>query len=72
MPSILVHFDEATLRALDRVAPAARRERTEFIRSAVKEAIWRQEYARMREAYLQQPDSANDADDWSTAEEFGG
>jgi len=28
------------------------------------------EYARMREAYGLQPDSAAEADDWSSAEEF--
>ncbi len=70
MPSILVQFDEATLQALDRVAPAAKRERAEFIRQAVREAIRKQEFARMREAYRQQPDTANEADNWSTAEEF--
>jgi predicted transcriptional regulator len=70
MPSILVQFDEATLRALDRIAPVARRERAEFIRQAVKEAIRKQEFAQIREGYRQQPDTAGEADDWSTAEEF--
>jgi predicted transcriptional regulator len=69
MPSILIQFDEATLRALDRVAPVAKRERAEFIRQAVKAAIRKQEFAKIREGYLQQPDTA-EADDWSTAEEF--
>ena len=63
MPSILVQFDEATLQALDRVAPVAKRERAEFIR----EAIRKQEFAQICEGYRQQPDTA---DDWSTAEEF--
>ena len=70
MPSILIQLDEATYRALDQVAPAAKRLRTEFIRRAVKDAIRKQEFARMREAYLRQPDSAADADDWSNADEF--
>lgn len=70
MPSILVQFDEATLQALDRVAPVAKRERAEFIRRAVREAIRKQEFAQMREGYRQQPDHASEADDWSTAEEF--
>ena len=70
MPSILVQFDDATMRQLNRVAPAAKRQRTEFIRRAVKDAIRRQEFARMREAYRQNPDSAAEADDWSSAEEF--
>jgi hypothetical protein len=37
---------------------------------AVKEVTREDEYARMREAYRLQPDSADEADDWSSAEEF--
>lgn len=68
MPSILIQLDEATLRSLNKIAPVARRQRAEFIRQAVKEAIRKREYEQIREAYLRQPDSASDADDWSTAE----
>ena len=70
MPSILIQLDDATYRALNQIAPAAKRKRTEFIRQAVKEAIRRQEYARIREAYRKQPDSAADSDDWSSCEKF--
>jgi metal-responsive CopG/Arc/MetJ family transcriptional regulator len=70
MPSILIQIDEVTLRALNKIAPTAKRQRAEFIRQAVKEAIRRQEYEQIREAYLQQPDAATDADDWSSAEEW--
>jgi predicted transcriptional regulator len=70
MPSILIQIDEATLRSLNKIAPAAKRQRAEFIRRAVKEAIRRQEYEQIREAYLRQPDSVADADDWSSAEEW--
>jgi predicted transcriptional regulator len=70
VPSILVQFDEATMRRLNRIAPSAKRQRTEFIRRAVKDAIRRQEFAQMREAYLKNPDSPAEADDWSSAEEF--
>jgi predicted transcriptional regulator len=70
MPSILIQIDEATLRSLNKIAPAAKRQRAEFIRRAVKEAIRRQEYEQIREAYLRQPDSSADADDWSSAEEW--
>ena len=69
MPSILIQFDEASLRALDRIALVAKRERAEFIRKTVKEAIRKQVFAKIREGYLQQPDIA-ETDDWSTAEEF--
>jgi metal-responsive CopG/Arc/MetJ family transcriptional regulator len=70
MPSILIQLDEPLLNALNKVAPAAKRQRAEFIRQAVKEAIRKREYEAIREAYLRQPDSAAEADDWSNAEEW--
>lgn len=70
MPSILIQIDDATLKSLNRIAPAAKRQRAEFIRQAVKEAIRKQEYRQIREAYVRQPDSAAEADDWSSAEEW--
>jgi metal-responsive CopG/Arc/MetJ family transcriptional regulator len=70
MPQVLVHFDQATLKAIDRVAPAAKRQRADFIRKAVKDALFQYETERMREAYLRQPDSAEDADRWDAPEEW--
>jgi len=70
MPSILVQLDDATFKALERIAPPAKRKRTQFIREAVKSAIRRQEFARMREAYGKQPDSAEEADNWANCEKF--
>jgi hypothetical protein len=70
MPSILIQLDESTLSALNKIAPAAKRQRAEFIRSAVKDAIRKREYEQIWEAYLRQPDSAAEADDWSSAEEW--
>ena len=70
MPSILIQVDEPLLRSLNKVAPAAKRQRAEFIRQAVREAIRKREYEQIREAYRLQPDSAADADDWSNAEEW--
>ena len=70
MPSILIQVDEPLLRSLNKVAPAASRRRAEFIRQAVREAIRKREYEQIREAYRLQPDSAEDADDWSNAEEW--
>ena len=70
MPSILIQLDEPTLKSLNKIAPAAKRQRAEFIRRAVKSAIRQHEYDQIREAYLRQPDSAADADDWSSAEEW--
>jgi metal-responsive CopG/Arc/MetJ family transcriptional regulator len=70
MPSILIQIDDALLKSLDRVAPAAKRQRAEFIRQAVKDAIRKREYEAIREAYARQPDSPQDADDWANAGEW--
>jgi predicted transcriptional regulator len=70
MRSILVQIDEPTYRALSKIAPAAKRRRSRFIREAVRKALLDAEYERIRQAYLAQPDSADDADDWSSAEEY--
>lgn len=70
MASILIQLDEATLHSLNKIAPVAKRQRTEFIRQAVKDAIRKHEYEAIREAYRRQPDSAAEADDWSSAEEW--
>ena len=70
MRSILVQIDEPTYRALSKIAPAAKRRRSQFIREAVRKAILDAEEERIRQAYLAQPDSAEDADDWSSPEEY--
>jgi gamma-glutamyl:cysteine ligase YbdK (ATP-grasp superfamily) len=70
MKSLLVQMDEPTLRALKRVAPAAKRQRAEFVRSAIRKAIRETEEERTRRAYFEQPDSEAEADDWSSAEQW--
>jgi metal-responsive CopG/Arc/MetJ family transcriptional regulator len=70
MKSLLVQLDEPTYRALNRIAPAAKRQRAEFVRSAIRKAIRETEEQRTRRAYLQQPDSEAEADNWSSAEEW--
>jgi metal-responsive CopG/Arc/MetJ family transcriptional regulator len=70
MPQIVVQFEKSTLDAIDRIAPAAKRRRAEFIREAVKEAIFRKEQSNMRAAYRQQTDSADEADTWELPEEW--
>jgi hypothetical protein len=70
MPNVLIHFEEATLAAIDHIAPAAKRKRADFIRNAVKEAIFRHQQERMREAYGLQPDSAQDVGSWDLPEEW--
>jgi metal-responsive CopG/Arc/MetJ family transcriptional regulator len=70
MKPLLVQLDEQTLVALNRVAAPGKRQRSEFIRQAIRRAIRQAEYRAMRAAYRKQPDSAQDADDWSTPEAF--
>ena len=70
MKSLLVQLDDQTYQHLNRVAPAASRGRSRFIREAIRTAIREAEYRAMREAYRRQPDSEAEADDWSTPEEF--
>ncbi len=70
MKALLIQLDEQTLSALNRVAEPGKRRRSEFVRQAIPQAIRQAEYRAMREAYTKQPDSASDADDWSTPEEY--
>jgi len=70
MKSLLVQLDEPTYRALNRIAPAAKRQRAEFVRSAIRKAIRETEEERTRRAYLDQPDSEAEADAWSSPEEW--
>ncbi len=70
MPQVLVQFEAATLAAIDRIAPTAKRKRADFIRKAVKDAIFKHDEERMREAYRLQPDSAADADAWDLPEDW--
>ena len=72
MSQVIIHFDEATLKAIDRIAPAAKRKRADFIRQAVKDAIFRRETERMREAYRLQPESLEDSGTWELPEEWKG
>ncbi len=69
MKPILIHLDEPTYRALEQVAPSAKRQRGQFIREAIRKAIREQEYERIRLAYLSQPDT-EPGDDWSNSEEY--
>jgi metal-responsive CopG/Arc/MetJ family transcriptional regulator len=70
MKSLLVQLDEQTLSALNRIASPGKRLRSEFVRQAIRRAVRHAEFAAMRDAYRGQPDSADDADDWSTADEY--
>ncbi|HVP49001.1 MAG TPA: hypothetical protein VMT32_20545 [Bryobacteraceae bacterium] len=68
MKSVLIELDDSTCAALNPIVPAKRRH-AQFIRDAIRKAIREAEYERVRRAYLTQPDSEAEADDWSSAEE---
>jgi metal-responsive CopG/Arc/MetJ family transcriptional regulator len=70
MKSLLVQMDEPTLEALNRAA--APRQRSKFVRTAIRRAVREIEESRTRAGYSAQPDSEAEADDWSTAEEWKG
>ena len=70
MKPLLIQLDEQTMAALNHVAAPGKRKRSEFVRHAIRQAIREAEYRAMKEAYRKQPDSALDADDWSTAEDY--
>jgi metal-responsive CopG/Arc/MetJ family transcriptional regulator len=70
MESLLIQIDAATLRALNRIAPTAQRKRAEFVRAAIRKAIFEAEERRTRLAYRKQPDIETAADDWRDAEEW--
>lgn len=58
---ILVSLDLETAQALDRVAPGRSRQRSRFIRDAIRQAIDRLLELETAAAYARQPDSASDA-----------
>jgi predicted transcriptional regulator len=61
MKALIVEFDDETAARLDRVAPGRTRQRSEFIRNAVRKALWEIEELVTAEAYRRQPDSEADA-----------
>lgn len=65
MKNVLIQLDDELVAELEKAAPASKRERSEFIRQAIRNELHRSEFDRMRDAYLLQPDSAEEADDWS-------
>lgn len=71
MKSIRIQVNDDLREALDRVAPAARRQRAQFIRQALIRAVMEANELRTRAAYRTQPDNEQGADDWSSAADSG-
>jgi hypothetical protein len=57
MKQILVEIDDELGEKLEQVAPARSRRRSEFIRNAIRQAIWDLQEQETADAYRQQPDS---------------
>ena len=61
MKTLIVEFDDEIVAKLEQVAPGRARQRSEFIRNAVRKALWEIEEQATAEAYRRQPDSEADA-----------
>jgi predicted transcriptional regulator len=57
MKQLLIEIDEDMAAQLERVAPTRSRRRSEFIRTAIRRALWDLEERATAEAYARQPDS---------------
>lgn len=60
MKPLLIELDDEVVARLEQVAPGRTRRRSEFIRMAVRRALWELEEQATAEAYERQPDSAAD------------
>jgi predicted transcriptional regulator len=61
MKTVIVELEDDVAAKLERVARGRSRRRSEFIRNAVRKALWELEEQATAEAYQLQPDSAGDA-----------
>ena len=57
MKTIIVELDDEVVERIERVAPGRFRQRSEFIRNAVRKALWELEEQETAEAYRRRPDS---------------
>jgi predicted DNA-binding protein len=60
MKQLLIEIEDDVAAKLERVAPGRSRQRSAFIREAIRRALWELEEAATAEAYRRQPDSAVD------------
>ena len=61
MKQLLIELDDETAAKLEQVAPGRSRRRSQFIRSAIRRALWALDEQATAEAYRVQPDSVADA-----------
>jgi predicted transcriptional regulator len=60
---MLIELDDEDAAKLERVAPGRSRRRSEFVRAAIRRALWELEEHATAAAYRRQPDSADEAFD---------
>jgi len=58
---LLIEVEDEVAAKLEQVAPGRARRRSEFVRNAIRRALWELEEAATAEAYREQPDAAADA-----------
>ena len=61
MKQLLIEIDNELAAELEKVAPGRKRQRSEFVRRAIRRAIWELEENATAEAYRKQPDSGAEA-----------
>jgi predicted transcriptional regulator len=61
MKQLLIEIDEEMATRLERVAPTRSRRRSDFIRDAIRRALWELEERATAQAYARQPDSVREA-----------
>ena len=57
MMQVLISIDVETAARLEKVAPARSRKRSEFIRAAIRKALWEVEERKTARAYAARPDT---------------
>lgn len=70
MQQFLIEVDDTLAGQIDKVAPAKSRKRSEFIRTAIRRALWEIQEQETRAAYARIPDTAPapfDAETWEPA-----
>lgn len=58
MKTLIIQLDDEVAAQIERVAPGRSRRRSEFIRDAIRKALWEIEERATCEAYQNHPDSA--------------
>ena len=60
MKQLLIELEDELAAKLEEVAPTRSRKRSEFIRSAIRRALWALEEAATAEAYRRMPDATEE------------